>query len=576
MQQETAGLLAEKEIIKRLIKSLINESNDLNDSVFWKDLRTNINYYRIPNTKNLLLVSLNYSDQIDTNNKPVVEIDSEGNFKDISFIKLLNFILDIWDIPTERRQVIVNEVTNSYENMKTIFDWENENIEQILAEIDSISVCNTCRERNNGLCISESLPFKGHPIHVCTKTKVGLSSDELLKYSPEFFNKVPLHLLAISSDYVKQYGDNSSWITFLKNELSIQINSDEIIIPVHPWHFEHVVKKEFKAELESGIIRIVEQKIHAMPTLSFRTLALCSKNENDLGMHVKVPVGIQVTSVFRLLSKRDIYNGIVFSEKLKELSNQLIAVKNKLGVIVPDLYGVHFKENVEKTNKQGPLLSFMLRENPVLMSKPNEKIIVASSLIHKTPIINKPLLVQFHQTSKIDIKLYVFELFKVFLYLPLEIFLKLGIAIDSHGQNCIIKFDSKGMPITLIYRDLGSVQIVEGTSFAIDNEKCLIDAHKTILPYQDCIDEFFHSLYYNLIVSFIEVISSHYKISDSALWEIAKQVSIEIIDSVECEKESKFQLYNALLSKTMPIKSLLRMRLEDKTIFSRIPNPLLS
>jgi siderophore synthetase component len=277
-----------------------------------------------------------------------------------------------------------------------------------------------------------------------------------------------------------------------------------------------------------------------------------------------------------LLSKRDIYNGIIFSEKLEKLSHQLTSVNNQLGVIVPDLYGVHFKENIKKTNKQGPLLSFMLRENPVLMSQPYEKLIVASSLIHKTPIVNKPLLVQFHQITKVDIKLYVFELFKVFIYLPLEIFLKFGIAIDSHGQNCIIKFNAKGMPISLIYRDLGSVQVVDGAPFAIENKNLLIDAHKTILPFQDCIDEFFHSLYYNLIGSFIEVISCHYKIHSSELWEIAKQVSIEITDSIECEKDFKIQFYNALLSKTMPVKSLLRMRLEDKTIFSRIPNPLLA
>ncbi|PTD13691.1 IucA/IucC family protein [Flavobacterium columnare] len=576
MQVKATSLLAEKEIIKRLVKSLINESNDLNDIVYWKDLRTNINYYKIPNTENLLLVSLNYSDQIETNNKPVIEIDSDGNFKDISFTKLLNFILDIWNVPKEKRETVEIEVNNSYENMKAVFDWENENVERILAEIDSISGCYTCQERNNGLCVSESLPFKGHPIHVCTKTKVGLSSVELLKYSPEFFTKVPLYLLAISSDYVEQYGDDSTWKVFLKKELSIDIDSNEIIVPIHPWHFEHVVKKEFKKELENGIIRIMEQQLDSMPTLSFRTLALCSKHETDLGMHVKVPVGIQATSVFRLLSKRDIYNGIVFSEKLKILSNQLTSVKNQLGVIVPDLYGVHFKENIKNPNKQGPLLSFMLRENPVLTSQPYEKLIVASSLIHKTPIVNKPLLVKFQQLSKVNIKLYVFELFKVFLYLPLEIFLKFGIAIDSHGQNCIIKFNAKGMPVTLIYRDLGSVQIVEGTPFAIKNKNLLIDADKTILSFQDCIDEFFHSLYYNLIGSFIEVISNHYKITPSELWEIAKQVSIEIIDSVECEKEFKFQLYNVLLSKTMPVKSLLRMRVEDKTIFTRIPNPLLS
>lgn len=566
-------LSAEREIIKRLIKSLINESQlKLFEEGYCKKLFNGIFCCINPQTKNFLLIPEKIENQSLLTDRPLMEVDLQGNYKEVSYLSLLKYILDIWNVPLEKRKRVCEEVVNSYENMKSAFEWEDANIRFIQEKMECIMCCNSFEQRDEALRISEAIPFKGHPLHACAKTKFGLSKCDHYKYCPEYFTKIPLKLVSVKKKYLKEYGDITLWNEYLEKHTSLKMNSDEVIFPVHPWHFQHILQSALQQELK--VVKVENELLEAFPTLSFRTLALPIEQGKQEGIHVKLPIGLQATSVFRLLSERDLYNGIIFSENIKNYYPELMSISSGRGNIVTDLYGAHFVQQLQ--HPQGPLLSFMIRENPVQYTSHNEKLIVASSLTHFTKNVNKPLLVRFQEKSGYDIMFYAAYLFRTLLCLPLELFLKFGIALDPHGQNCLVKFDHKFLPKTLVYRDLGSIQIVENYPFCTKIKDRLIHPDKTILSYNDCIDEFFHSLYYNLLGDLVDFIGESYAIDRKQLWQMIKHISLEIVKNTECSEEKKDRFYIFLLGATFPIKSLLRMRIEEKTIFNKIPNPLLA
>ncbi|MCJ8155091.1 hypothetical protein MKJ01_15085 [Chryseobacterium sp. SSA4.19] len=563
--------IAQKEITKRLIKSLMNErEHSENGDAQYKTNHKQIQIFEIKKTNTFLIIF-----QGKHNKQSVIEVDENGNFRPVEFRSFLHHIFDLWNVPDDKRKKVLHEVSNSYQNMKTAFEWEEKNLPFLLSEIDNIINCSSFSEIDKALRASEAIPFTGHPLHVCTKTKFGLSKNEIYEYCPEFFPKVELPLLSVKKEYIKEYGNDALWMSHLKSTTLLHFNDDETVFPVHPWHLKNMIFPSLNKEFKEGIIRLNEEKIVAYPTLSFRTHALQINAEERTGLHVKLPVAIQATSVFRLLSERDIYNGIIFSENLSIYSKQLESVSLGKGIIVNDVYGSHLTEEVKKF-RQGPLLSFTLRENPSLYASDSEKLVVASSLTHATAYIEKSLLIKFQEKSGLGALDYLERLLYVILYLPIEIFLKLGIALDTHGQNCLIRFNRNFIPNTMVYRDLGSIQMVKESCMVQYMSTNLTDPAKTILSYQDCIDEFFHSLYYNLIGHIIDFSAEYYNMDVNLLWKMVKNISLEIIETTECAAADKIKFKDSVLKTTIPVKSLLRMRILDSTVFSHIPNPLLN
>ncbi len=562
--------IARKEIFNRLIGSLLNESDlsvmpDIKKSTNFKQIKI----VEIKETQTFLIIF-----QGELNNQSVIEIDQSGNFKQLKFLSFLDRLFSLWEVPHDKRKRLHKEISNSYQNMKAAFEWESKNLSFILSEIDNIVNCSSFDQINRGLRASEAIPFKGHPLHPCTKTKFGLSKNDTYKYCPEFFPAVALPLVSVKKELIKEYGDDTLWTSYLKANTAVELSEDETIFPVHPWHYKKLISTSFSKALRKGAVKLHQEKIVAYPTLSLRTHALEVNGDDRTGIHIKLPIAIQATSVFRLLSERDIYNGIIFSENLLAACAELKSVTIGKGIIVRDIYGTHLIEQEQKF-RQGPQLSFTFRENPSMYAFDKEKLVVASSLTHSTLNLKTALLTVFQEKSGGDVWRYLQQLFHIILYMPIEMFLKLGVALDIHGQNCLIKFNADFVPQSMVYRDLGSIQIAREFDFSNQMQSLLIEPLKTILSYEDCINEFFHSLYCNLIGNIIDFSVKQYHIEANYLWEMVKDISLDIIERTDCPGNEKIRFKSFLLNNTMPVKSLLRMRVADTTIFNKISNPLL-
>src|SRR5262249_43010392 len=132
---------------------------------------------------------------------------------------------------------------------------------------------------------AEQLVVDGHPLHPCCRTRLGMSTTEILAYAPEHRPTVPLTAVAVPPD---------RWVS-----------TGAGLAPrllVHPWQRDHVLDR-YPGLRPTGDI------VPARPLMSLRTLAL----HGQPGWHVKTAVDVQMTSAVRTVSAAAIHNGPLLS-----------------------------------------------------------------------------------------------------------------------------------------------------------------------------------------------------------------------------------------------------------------------
>jgi staphyloferrin A synthase len=133
----------------------------------------------------------------------------------------------------------------------------------------------------------------GHPLHPCCRTRIGLSTEDVLKYAPEHHPVVDLHVVEVEPDHWHPTGVPRP-----------------PLLPVHPWQLDRV--------LASGVARDTGATISARPLMSLRTLAPVAER----GVHLKTAVDVQMTSAVRTLSPPTVHNGPLASALLKALATK--------------------------------------------------------------------------------------------------------------------------------------------------------------------------------------------------------------------------------------------------------------
>ena len=491
---------------------------------------------------------------------------------------LLEKILDFWGIPTIKREQIRLEIRNSFHNMELAFKWEEDNLDFIEKRIQTIlAEKKNLEEQKKALIFSEQIPFKGHPIHICTKTKIGFTQKDIKAYCPEFCSTVSIKIIGVKKECLEGKGDPNIWATYLTKIIpNFNTDNNYYYFPVHPWQLENIIKKEMIIELSEKIIVLTDYQINSKPSLSFRTVSLPSVSNQDFGYHIKLPTGIQATSVFRSLRKRDLYNGIIYSKLIRKLSKELFSIKNGKGRIINESYGCHYISKNRTARKTDDFfLSFMLRDNPLTECEKGETFVVASSLTHCTNHFKKPLITYFIEKSKKGIRDYFASYIEVTLSMPLELFLKYGIAMAPHGQNIILALNENFEVKSLVYRDLGSILLVKDHAFINEDFFLIHDEKDVVLSYDDTINELVHSLYLNLIKDLIKQVSSYYNIPKKEFWKIVKDNTIKIIDKTETSNKNKQQFSKFIFSEKLPLKSFMKMRLSGNVFYTHIKNPML-
>jgi siderophore synthetase component len=257
----------------------------------------------------------------------------------------------------------------------------------------------------------------GHPIHPGCRTRLGLSPAEVLAYAPEHRPTVDLVVVDVPP---------ARWMGYPKPGRLL----------VHPWQYEHVLSGH-------PYLRDTGTRVPAYPLLSLRTLA----RADDASTHVKTAVDVLMTSAVRTVSPAAIHNGPRLSgllAHLARLSHPGLAVLDETGG------GAVLVEGE-------PSRSLAMLTRRMVALRPGELAFPLAALAAPSPADGRPLLAECVEAAGGDPLAWLRQLVDALLP-PLLDLLRLGVALEAHGQNLLL-IVRDGQPVRLAYRDFGGVRV---------------------------------------------------------------------------------------------------------------------
>ncbi|KNB50814.1 IucA/IucC family protein [Streptomyces caatingaensis] len=245
----------------------------------------------------------------------------------------------------------------------------------------------------------------GHPYHPGCRSRPGFSAAEQLAYAPEHRPLVSLRLAPVRTATV-----TGPWPPELHDGATP-------LIPVHPWQAGHVL-----------VGRPLLPGPAAHPLLALRSLAL------DGRTHVKTALSTRLTSAVRDISPYSVDNALVTSRVAEQVAERLDG-------------RLHIARTLAAAGAGTPDLAAVLRESPYVYAGADEQVVPVAEL----PTLLAPLPGGERLSRTI-----------AFARLALEVcseLLRLGVAVEGHGQNLLAVVDADGWARRLVYRDLADIRV---------------------------------------------------------------------------------------------------------------------
>lgn len=423
---------------------------------------------------------------------------------------------------------------------------------------------------------------EGHPYHPNSHAKMGMSPREVLQYSPEFQPRFDIEWLAIDRRFAKTSVSDYEQFTnfrfpkemaFWREGLRKQHKKPAhfYALPVHPWQLSHTLPTLYKEQFDEGLIVSLGVKQSVTPSMSFRTVV----TDDPDAPHIKLATGIHTTSALRTVSPASVKNGPRLSHLLALILEHEKHFNHTL-YMMSDLGGVH------ADHTEGKHLSTLFRENSNHTVKENETAVSVCSLFSRSPITHKPLLIEILESSNVSPIGYFQCYCDTLLSGQMSLYLKYGLALESHQQNTFMVFDHNHMPVKNLNRDLGGIRVkralLKRQGYFLSLEANAIDTEDD----NEIRNKFIHANLESHLSYVINALLSQYpQLNRASLWLIVKKKMLMILDSLKSEiGEKRYNREKKVLC-TMPwqFKSLLRMRLEPlqgQYLYRAKTNPLAS
>lgn len=440
--------------------------------------------------------------------------------------------------------------------------------------------------------------LEGHPFYPTWKAKPGLSAEEISALSPEFGARVPLRIAALRRDWayveaMSHVTDYSEWFANAFTDVWEQWSdgllsrgrkvSDWLPMPIHGWHLENFVRREFASQIASGILDVDGPDIVTIPAMSFRTMLPDTPEPQPF---IKLPVAIWMTSEQRTLQAKSIHMGPRLSTLISDILANEDLLKGSLEIFTEELGAIlHDPETGDE--HPGRFLSVVYREVNALARKDGLIPVTVAALLAESPLVQRPLVCELIARNSAVEKERAPAFFRAYartvIRPTLAMYLLYGIAFEAHQQNSTILFDTSGNPQKLLIRDFG-----DGRSFAPLFEergyRLTPFSRKGILPttFNDDI-----SLVRSFVIDACFVchlhemalcLAEHCTIDDP--WQILREETQAAFDLLRPRMLSDAfwaEERQAFLEKPWPTRSVLRMHLEryrDYRVEHQLDNPL--
>lgn len=530
-----------------------------------------------------------------------------------------SFLLEvIKDVNEEQATTYTNlqglqaEISNSVANMGLALLFQqvrHEELQDVISKTDSKSTFELAEVlAKQDRFFDESLFFEqlsvtGHLLHPCTKSKIGLSIEEVMQYSAEFDSTVLVHFAAIHKEVayhnpkIKIEDIHEFWLKEypeLTNDMirvcveNNQAFDDFLIVPVHPWQKEHTLSSLYSEEIAKGQILFAEHAVPVKPTLSVRTVL-----PEEKSFHMKLPINVQMTSAVRTISPNSIHNGPEITLILNEILKKEESLHDTLAIIGEEI-GVRFQStdrsesNFRDRNKN---LSYLIRKTPASFLDEGEHAIVACALFNLSPVTNDFLLYemieQFHlrnaaNSMQENLVLFFEKYTTVVLSGVIPLMTRYGIGLEAHLQNTLIVLKD-WEPVKVVIRDLGGVRIDTTRLERKGFYGSYFPGSATINPDEVGMqNKVIHTVFQSHIGELIYYLAKKYGVSEQYLWDIVKKVCTDLFQELKKDESIHANIESdkaALLGMNVQTKALTQMRLTDDVTdyaFIDLANPLWS
>jgi len=442
--------------------------------------------------------------------------------------------------------------------------------------------------------------LEGHPFYPTWKAKPDLSPEDVAALSPEFGARVRVRIAALRKEwsYVEKMphvGSYSEWFSQNFPELwrdwAEGLNErgkspeDWLPLPVHIWHLDNFVRREFASEIDSGVFDPDGPEVVTLPSMSFRTMLPDTQEPRPF---IKLPVAIWMTSEQRTLQAKSIHMGPRLSTLISDILSKERELYERLEIFTEEL-GAILHHPVTGDEHPGRFLSVVYRNSDALARNDGLLSVTVAALLTASPVDGRPLICELIARNGDESEAAVSAFFRAYVVTvigpTLAMYLLYGIAFEAHQQNSTILFDETGRPRKLLIRDFG-----DGRSFApLFKERghhLKPFARTGILPttFDDDI-----SLVRSFVIDACFVCHLHevalcldeqYTMSGTSLWRILREEVEAVFDALRPRMLSDafwLEERKAFLEKPWPSRSVLRMHLEryrDYRVEHELPNPM--
>ncbi|WKA26324.1 IucA/IucC family protein [Bradyrhizobium roseum] len=442
--------------------------------------------------------------------------------------------------------------------------------------------------------------LEGHPFYPTWKAKPNLSAEEVAALSPEFGARVSVRVAALRKEwaYVEKMPHVGSYLEWFAQKfpelwrdwadgLNKRGKSPEhwLPLPVHIWHLENFVRREFASEIASGVFDPDGPEVVTLPAMSFRTMLPDTRESRPF---IKLPVAIWMTSEQRTLQAKSIHMGPRLSTLIANILSKERGLAETLEIFTEEL-GAILHDPVTGDEHPGRFLSVVYRNSDALARNDGLLPVTVAALLTASPIDGRPLICELIARRGDESAAAVSSFFRAYAATvigpTLAMYLLYGIAFEAHQQNSTILFDEAGCPRKLLIRDFG-----DGRSFApLFRER----GHHLepfsrvgILPttFDDditpvrsfVIDACFFCHLHEIALCLHE----QYALPGTRLWHILRKETEAVFDALRPRMLSDafwLEERRAFLEKPWPTRSVLRMHLEryrDYRLEHELPNPM--
>lgn len=341
--------------------------------------------------------------------------------------------------------------------------------------------------------------LSGHPKAVLNKGRLGWGKSDLERYAPESSNPIRLRWIAVkpalcrigvsTSDALQAVVRTAMSATDYRALQQKLPQQDEgampwILLPVHPWQWQHHIIKHFYSWLADGdLVDLGEAGYRYLPLQSIRTLA---NVDVPTAFNVKLPITILNTSCYRGIPGRYIEIGGRLSNWLHERCQTDPLLYDRGTVVLKEPVGVSCRHPQLEQIDQAPyrfheLLGVVWRDSVQSTLRTGEQAMLVAALLecdNQGDCVVGQLMARSGLSARRWMRAY-FDAVVVPLY---HLLCQYGVGLVAHGQNITLILEG-AVPKRVALKDLqGDLRLVDQCFAELDSLDGDIKAVLTRLP----------------------------------------------------------------------------------------------